>query len=440
MDLESPPVTPSAQVVGAAFVEQYYRILQLSPELVFRFYQESSELSRPDESGQMTSVTTMQGIDEKIQSLNYKNYNAEIKTVDAQKSYQEGVTVLVTGCLTSEDNSKRQFAQSFFLAPQDNGYFVLNDVLRFVEDDEPLEEHDVNNVEDVPIASSVQPAEPAHVPEPPAPEPSVSVVEEVQDVAKIPYETSDREIQIDNEKETPEESLPHSNGNEVPLVPESAPAPAPAQEGATKISYASIVRAPKGNSGPTKVYVPTNTAKVAVKKVEKPTIVSAPAPAVTSAPNNADVPKNEKTHEEAEGYAVYIRNLPFDVSHTELDTEFKKFGPIKGIQVRSNKQQGYCFGFVEFVSASSMNDAIQASPVTVGGRQAAVEMKRPSAPSGSGRGSFGGRRGGYQNDGSRGRGNYGGGRRNEYAVRDEFSHRGGRGSGRGEGRGRGGSH
>ena len=51
--------TPSAQVVGNAFVEQYYHILHQSPNLVHRFYQDSSRLSRPDMYGNMTTVATM---------------------------------------------------------------------------------------------------------------------------------------------------------------------------------------------------------------------------------------------------------------------------------------------------------------------------------------------------------------------------------------------
>lgn len=56
----SPANPPSAQVVGNAFVEQYYHILHHSPNLVHRFYQDSSCLSRPDKDGNMTTVTTMQ--------------------------------------------------------------------------------------------------------------------------------------------------------------------------------------------------------------------------------------------------------------------------------------------------------------------------------------------------------------------------------------------
>lgn len=54
----SPPTPPPAPVIGNAFVEQYYHILHYSPELVHRFYQESSILSRPEPNGVMTSVTT----------------------------------------------------------------------------------------------------------------------------------------------------------------------------------------------------------------------------------------------------------------------------------------------------------------------------------------------------------------------------------------------
>lgn len=40
-----------------------------------------------------------------------------------------------------------------------------------------------------------------------------------------------------------------------------------------------------------------------------------------------------------DGHSIYIKNLPLNVSATQLEGEFKKFGPIKqgGVQVRSNK-------------------------------------------------------------------------------------------------------
>lgn len=75
---------------------------------------------------------TVQAINEKIISLNYGDFRAEIKSVDSQASLNGGVNVLVTGYLTAKDNKVSHFAQSFFLAPQDRGYFVLNDMFRYV--------------------------------------------------------------------------------------------------------------------------------------------------------------------------------------------------------------------------------------------------------------------------------------------------------------------
>lgn len=99
-----------------------------------------------------------QAIRIKIKSLNYEEYTAEIKTADAQESFEKGVIVLVTGCLTGKDNVGRKFTQTFFLAPQENGYYVLNDVFRYIEDNESSQTNSVpvNTVdESAPVAASI---------------------------------------------------------------------------------------------------------------------------------------------------------------------------------------------------------------------------------------------------------------------------------------------
>lgn len=58
MAMQEASASPSPQVVGNAFVEQYYHILHQSPDLVHRFYQDSSLLSRSDSNGVMKTVTT----------------------------------------------------------------------------------------------------------------------------------------------------------------------------------------------------------------------------------------------------------------------------------------------------------------------------------------------------------------------------------------------
>ncbi|GKB57720.1 nuclear transport factor 2 [Tanacetum coccineum] len=83
----------------------------------------------------------MQAIDAKIRSLNYGDFKFEIKSFDAQTSLNCGVILLVIGCMTGKDNIVRDFSQSFFLAPQEGGYFVLNDMFRYIDNvsDESLD-------------------------------------------------------------------------------------------------------------------------------------------------------------------------------------------------------------------------------------------------------------------------------------------------------------
>ncbi|CAI9111720.1 OLC1v1012011C1 [Oldenlandia corymbosa var. corymbosa] len=419
---------PSAQVVGNAFVEQYYHILHRSPELVYKFYQDASILSRPDSDGTMTSVTTMLAINEKIQSFDYKNYKAEIKTADAQDSYQAGVIVLVTGCLTGTDNVRRKFTQTFFLAPQEKGYFVLNDVFRYVEESEPSEVNSVlanGAADNVPVTTPLtSDPEPGHAPDRTAFD-SVNAAEtdEAYNGPEV-CDPSDNEDGSVVEVEPVNEPPPKTT--EVEFVQGVGPDSSATLE--EKKSYASIVKVTKSATRTTPVYVPTSSARTTAvnanqqaRRSEKSLVeTQAPAPAVESGPESSNV------HEE--GYSIYVRNLALNATAQQLEEEFKKFGPIKhdGVQVRSNKQ-GSCFGFVEFESLESMENAIKASPINIGGRQAVVEEKRTNTRVGSsGRGRYTSGSGGYRSESFRGRGNYGGGRgygRSEFRNQGEFSSR-----------------
>jgi len=49
----------SAEMVGHAFVSQFYHILHNSPELVQRFFLDTSTMSRPGPDGMLMTVTAM---------------------------------------------------------------------------------------------------------------------------------------------------------------------------------------------------------------------------------------------------------------------------------------------------------------------------------------------------------------------------------------------
>ncbi|KAL2344633.1 hypothetical protein Fmac_005918 [Flemingia macrophylla] len=431
--------SPTPQMVGNAFVEQYYSILHQEPDQVHRFYHESSVLSRPEEDGSMTMVTTTVEINKKILSLDYTSFRVEILSADAQPSYKDGVMVVVTGCLTGSDNLKRKFTQSFFLAPQDKGYFVLNDVFRYVD------EYKAADIESVLPANDTEESAPtdAFTPEPEA----IHVVEDVP-----PSQTAvvDTEINVNTEV-----SKPLENGNlsftekVVPVnhVKESSHQEHPShaekaasvtQEDIPKKSYASIVNELKQNAAPFHMRASP------VKTVEQPRVSSMPSPETPALSTDSPTEKNNENGGKA--YAIFVANLPMNATVEQLERVFKMFGPIKhdGIQVRSNKQQGSCFGFVEFETASSMQSALEnqgldieaSPPVTLDNRRLSIEERRGESAlyfkfSNNDRVRYSSGRGGYRNDRNdnfRARGNFVGGRggygsRNDFEKRGEFSGR-----------------
>ncbi|KAI0525170.1 hypothetical protein KFK09_004562 [Dendrobium nobile] len=443
---------PSPQVVGGAFVQQYYFVLHKSPDQVHRFYQDSSILSRPDSNGMMTSVTTMQDINDKVLSMDFSDYTAEIESADSQASYKDGVLVVVTGSLTGRDNVRRKFIQSFFLAPQEKGgYVVLNDIFRFVD---PSQARGANQV----IVNGVN----GDSAEALTPEPEPTLVQEPQVATSVELETFHAVEDIDNgeevikpvEHDPPEASIvvaadPEVHASQSDDQPVSEVAVSVSQEDEPKKSYASIVKVYKVSKSSTlnstvskpKVSLPKAAPKVdAVNPDKHPTPSSKPSITSETTVSTVDnVPENNSN--DVEGHSIYIRNLPLSTTPEEVEVEFKKFGPIRpgGVQVRNHKVERFCFGFVEFESLDSMQAAIKSSPITIGGRQAFVEEKRTTTRvvngvvTNGGRGRYLAGRGNYRNDNFRGRGGYGGNQgygRTEFRNRSEYSGRGRGGLGR----------
>lgn len=404
----------SAQVVGNAFVQQYYQILHQSPEQVYKFYQDVSKLGRPQKDGTMSITSTMNAINEKIISLNYDDYRAEIRSVDAQDSFEGGVHVLVTGYLTRKDSTVQNFAQTFFLAPQDVGYFVLNDMLRYVEDgtihsaNQAVATKEVVYVTPLPILADQSPVVENHIPEQSTPSAEGTSEGEVYN----PPENGAVPVIIEEEVPVPEVVDEVKEDSHIVVDSNTK------IEVVSKKSYASIVKHLK-ESAATFSPPPPAPRKPVPKSQDQ---VNQPLASGNDGQNVDTVENVSSQNGEADGYSIYIKGLPLNANYDMLHDEFKKFGPIKdgGIQVRNNR--GFVFGFVEFEVASAVEKAIEASPIVIGGRQAVVEEKKSTFSRGNNnRGRFiPGRSSASRNEGMRGRGNYGGGRgysRNDFGNR-----------------------
>ena len=109
---------------------------------------------------------------------------------------------------------------------------------------------------------------------------------------------------------------------------------------------------------------------------------------------------------------LYVGNLSYDTSDSDLQRLFGEFGTVESAQVISDRDTGRSkgFGFVEMGSDQEAQAAISAlNGKEVGGRALTVNEAKPREErGGGGRGGYGGGRSG---GGGGGRGGYGGGKK-----------------------------
>jgi len=109
------------------------------------------------------------------------------------------------------------------------------------------------------------------------------------------------------------------------------------------------------------------------------------------------------------GKKLYVGNLTYGVTDSDLTKLFEAFGTVESAQVIMDRDTGRSkgFGFVEMKTDQEAQTAIQAlNGKEVGGRALTVNEARPKTEGGrggggGGRGGFGGGRGGYGGGGGR---------------------------------------
>ncbi|XP_027926957.1 putative G3BP-like protein isoform X2 [Vigna unguiculata] len=416
------PGSVSATQVGSYFVGQYYQILRQQPNLVHQFYSDSSSMIRVD-GDSIESAQDVVQIHSIVSLLSFTSI--EIKTINSLDSWDGGVLVMVSGSVKLKDiTGRRKFVQTFFLAPQEKGYFVLNDIFHFVEEG-------VTYPNMIPVASEAidnQPHVSASLAEPPASDysleeeardyvNSVHIDDDPVDKYSLPEHHQqiheDLETEIVVEETSAQEASPpiHNVAHTVQeppaaLVEESFEEP-------PKKTYASILRVSKGlpmlSAAPQ--HVPQYTFKSApppseVNHVAQP-VIQQSSPASMYVPESGSEPADEGygLEDEGEVTSVYVRNLPANVTEAEIDQEFKNFGRIKpdGIFIRVRKEIGVCYAFVEFEDIVGVQNALQASPIQLAGRQVYIEERRPNSGTAVRGGRRGRGRGSYQADAPRGR-------------------------------------
>ncbi|KAK6122797.1 hypothetical protein DH2020_043459 [Rehmannia glutinosa] len=405
-------------VVGTYFVGQYYQMLQNQPDFVHQFYSDSSTMLRIDGNTRDTATAMLQ-IHQLIMSLDYTGI--EIKTAHSLESWNGGVLVMVSGSVHVKGfNGRKKFVETFFLAPQEKGYFVLNDIFHYV-DEEKILQHPIGYLPQTNLDSKIHS--------------SVTVREQVPNYmlggdiqsrefiapAKIEedgpvnsYNYPDEQIQQvpETEKILEDNFAVQSNGSlqgTMNSIPDqfSSPIEEPAEE-PQKHTYASIVA--KGQPTPAVQSQPSFNKPAPPEWQTVPETPSQPSVASSNPIERSGFESLEETlamEDEVEVKSVYVRNVPTTMAASEIGEEFKKFGKLKpdGVAIRTRKDIDVCYAFVEFEDISGVQNAIKASTVQIGAHQLYIEGRRPNRNNSirGGRGRGRGGRFSYQTEGTRGR-------------------------------------
>lgn len=405
----------AAATVGNQFVSQYYTVLHASPRNLYRFYSDASTLTfadiRPDGHHSTKTVTTQKLIHETVLTQGYEEALTEVFSVDSQYSTGGGVVVQVTGALQCKGKARRQFVQTFFLAVQEKGYYVLNDIFRYLPPQPPSYGLDAAAAVPVLVPAQSVAMPPGYTLAAPPP-PGVALAAGV-----LPAQPcTGIAVPLPMPLPVPVPVVPQQQQaqQQVPAAPAATPAPEAGSEApppAAPQSYAERLRqAPPAAKPP--------------PPAGEPPAPYGPVP--VAGPPASDGRRSVSPPIVDEGLisSVFVRDIPAVVTLEGLCNALEAFGPLRPNGVILKQQRGKeSYAFVDFLAPESAQACIRQGLEMEGRRLKPVE-KRPllfvrggrggGAPPGRGeRGSFrGGRsmRGGYlQPPYLDGRAPYGGG-------------------------------
>ncbi|KAG5458403.1 MAG: hypothetical protein BJ554DRAFT_1373 [Olpidium bornovanus] len=121
--------------VAWMFVKRYYTFVNKDPGTLHNFYGAKSVMIHGVEGEATDQCYGQQGIHQKYLDLKFEDCRVLVTNVDSSPSLEGSIFIQVLGELTNRGEPAHKFAQSFLLAKQANGYYVLNDIFRYLKDE-----------------------------------------------------------------------------------------------------------------------------------------------------------------------------------------------------------------------------------------------------------------------------------------------------------------
>ncbi|KAF2815292.1 uncharacterized protein BDZ99DRAFT_472591 [Mytilinidion resinicola] len=200
--------------VGWYFVEQYYTTLSRSPDKLFLFYNKRSQFVSGIEEEKVSVNVGQKAINDRIKELDFHDCKVRVTNVDSQGSDQN-IVIQVIGEISNRGQPHKKFCQTFVLAEQTNGYFVLNDIFRYIAE-EPEEEEEQLQQEPAEEEAGIQ--EPAPTAAENGDDQIHHTPDEPEAIAEVDHKLEDV---IHEDEATREASPPPAEVNGTP-VPEEA--------------------------------------------------------------------------------------------------------------------------------------------------------------------------------------------------------------------------
>ena len=250
----------SKDEVAWFFVEQYYTTLSKTPEKLHLFYGKRSQFVYGREAEVANVSVGRQNIQDRIKELDFQDCKVRVSNVDSQASF-ENIVIQVIGETSNKAGDPKKFVQTFVLAQQPSGYFVLNDILRYIDeeaDEEPAETpRDAEAAPEAPVIATTAETEE---------EPTTAANEPAEETATPAL---DADVVDQKLEEATEET---SAADEAPVA--EAPTETSATETDTKT---------EGEKAPDPDVTAQEVAEEAVKEAEKP-VDPSPTPVKTRQP------------------------------------------------------------------------------------------------------------------------------------------------------------
>ncbi|KZT04464.1 uncharacterized protein LAESUDRAFT_727935 [Laetiporus sulphureus 93-53] len=289
-------VNPSE--VGWQFVPQYYTYVNKHPNRLHCFYTKASTFIHGTEGEDGKPYYGQQEIHDKITSIGFQDCKVFIHSVDAQSSANGGIIIQVIGEMSNHGDPWRKFVQTFFLAEQPNGYFVLNDIFRFLKE-ETVESDEASETEAAPAQPSAQEHSPVltpvtAVPAPPTPALPPPVEHKPEPPAALTPPPPAKPAEEPPASPVPELALelhPQANGHHA-LEEKSESVPAPVEKSPSPAPEPPATASPPPVSPPAPQHEPLPTPSVLPVQVYPSAQPPAPAPAAQPA---APQPPQRKT-------------------------------------------------------------------------------------------------------------------------------------------------